>query len=53
MMYLKFIRHVLLVERIEAHKLETLCHNVERLVVSFRANRHLVSANLQWHRHNN
>lgn len=47
MSHLKFIRHVLLVERIETDELETLCHHVEGLVVSFRANGHLVSADLK------
>lgn len=44
---LKFIRHVLLVERIEADELETLRHNVEGLVVSFGAQSHLICSDLQ------
>ena len=46
-LYLKFIWHILLVERIEPDKLETLCHNVEGLVVSFGAHRRLIGADLQ------
>lgn len=36
-----------MVERIQAHEFETLGHHVERLVVGFGAQGHLVSANLQ------
>lgn len=48
--HLKFIRHILLVERVETHKLEAFCHDVEGLVVSFGANCHLVCADLRQHR---
>lgn len=44
---LELVRHVLLVEGIQAHEFETLGHHVERLVVGFGAQGHLVSANLQ------
>lgn len=46
-LYLKFIGHVLLVERIKTDKFKTFCHDVEGLVVSFRTHCHLISANLQ------
>lgn len=39
--------HVLLVERIQTHEFEALGHHVERLVVGFGAQGHLVSANLR------
>lgn len=35
MSYLEFVRHVLLVQWIETHEFEALCHNVEGLVVRF------------------
>ena len=44
---LKFIWYILLVERIQAHEFETLGYDVEGLVVSFGAQRHLISADLQ------
>lgn len=44
--HLEFIGHVLLVERIQADEFEALRHDVERLVVSFRAHGHLVRADL-------
>lgn len=45
--YLKFIWHVLLVERVQTYEFETLCHNVEGLVVCLGAQSHLISADLQ------
>lgn len=45
--YLKFVRDVLLVERIQTHEFEAFCHDVERLVVSFGAHGHLIGADLE------
>ena len=47
--YLELIRHVLLIEGIEADKLKAFCHHVEQLVVSLGAHRHLVRPDLQTH----
>lgn len=48
---LKLIRHVLLVERIETHKFETLGHDVEGFVVRFGAQGHLIGSNLPEQKH--
>lgn len=45
--YLEFIWNVLLVQWIKTNKLKTLRHNVEGLVVSFRAHCCLIGANLK------
>lgn len=45
--HLKPVRHILLVERVQAHELEALGHHVERLVVRLGAHRHLVGADLR------
>lgn len=47
MSYLKFIRNILLVERIQAYELEALGDSVEGLVVSFGAQGHLIGADLR------
>ena len=47
--YLELIRHILLIEGVEADKLKALCHHVEQLVVGLGAHRHLVRPDLRRH----
>lgn len=46
--YLESVRYVLLVKRVESHKLKTFCHNIKWFVVCLGAHSHLIGTNLQY-----